>query len=557
MTRPFAVDITANDKTNAGVRSAERRFKGLEKSSAGLARSTDKWGRGTGIPLVIKGLNGMAGAGARAAGGLASATIGTSGLATGAAAASWALGGLVGAAVLATAAGARFGVEWAKGQTAIGRTARGIGMAASELQKFQLAGRYAGVEADSMSAALQGVGEAFHDSAFGRNPEAQAMLVQLGIRLKRTKDGAVDVKQAMLDIAKAMEGRNPHTQRKIAQVLGVEGALPFLNRGRAQVQKDLNAAMASGAIVSDDYRKKAEELTREVEKMTQRLEGLRNVLAQKFIMPWLTDLARVLGSDGGILDVMTRAIAGDPKATAEVRRRFFGFAQGGGGGPGASGGGGGVAGFGRRIGGDFGAFAERVEQKESRGRQFDSRGRPLTSSAGAIGVMQLMPATAQATARKHGIAWDPDKLRTDADYNRRLGRLHLWDLRQKYGGSEVLAAAAYNAGEGRLDGMWLRDRQGNRARGADGKPIWRDGWLKRFGDPRKGEITETEFARRIPIPETQDYVTATAGLGGIGKDAKTTVDINLRGAPRGTTVDTRADRNVRPAVKVEQAMHDD
>lgn len=73
----------------------------------------------------------------------------------------------------------------------------------------------------------------------------------------------------------------------------------------------------------------------------------------------------------------------------------------------------------------------------------ESRFNPLAKSpAGAIGLMQLMPATARQYDRS-GTAnlWD-------ASTNARIGARHLRYLLNLYGGNLVLTAAAYNAGEG-------------------------------------------------------------------------------------------------------------
>ncbi|PQM29399.1 hypothetical protein CVO77_00215 [Sphingopyxis lindanitolerans] len=89
-----------------------------------------------------------------------------------------------------------------------------------------------------------------------------------------------------------------------------------------------------------------------------------------------------------------------------------------------------------------------IESNESGGRHFDKSGRPLTSSAGAVGVMQVMPATGPEAARYAGLAWDAERFRTDADYNRALGQAYYKEMLRRFGGDPVKAAAAYNAGPG-------------------------------------------------------------------------------------------------------------
>lgn len=93
---------------------------------------------------------------------------------------------------------------------------------------------------------------------------------------------------------------------------------------------------------------------------------------------------------------------------------------------------------------------ERVRNIESGGRQFDKSGRPLTSSAGAVGIMQILPSTGPEAAKLAGLPWDETKLFNDPEYNDKLGRAYLGSMYQKFG-SPQLAAAAYNAGPGRVE----------------------------------------------------------------------------------------------------------
>jgi soluble lytic murein transglycosylase len=109
----------------------------------------------------------------------------------------------------------------------------------------------------------------------------------------------------------------------------------------------------------------------------------------------------------------------------------------------------------------------------------ESRFRDQTSNAGAKGLMQLMPRTADYIARKSGgTAFVQGDLATP-QVNISYGSWYLRYLLDKYGGNKILTLAAYNAGEGKVDGWW-RDAA---ARG------------ERF-----------RVADHIPFPETRDYV---------------------------------------------------
>lgn len=131
---------------------------------------------------------------------------------------------------------------------------------------------------------------------------------------------------------------------------------------------------------------------------------------------------------------------------------------------------------------------------ESGGRQFNGNGQTLTSPAGAMGIAQVLPATAEETAKKHGMPWDPQRFMSDASYNMQIGQLYHQDLTKKYGGNQALAVAAYNAGPGAVDD-WI-----NGTNKAGKNPA-----LLRLGDPNKGDISSDQFIAGIPFSETRNY----------------------------------------------------
>ncbi len=104
------------------------------------------------------------------------------------------------------------------------------------------------------------------------------------------------------------------------------------------------------------------------------------------------------------------------------------------------------------------------------------------SGADARGLMQMIPRYAQAEARMVGLPFRQSWLTDDPQYNLRLGRGFLDDLVDSFGGSYILAAAAYNAGPSRAR-QWIRD----------------------FGDPRAG-TDPVNWIESIPFAETRNYV---------------------------------------------------
>lgn len=126
----------------------------------------------------------------------------------------------------------------------------------------------------------------------------------------------------------------------------------------------------------------------------------------------------------------------------------------------------------------FSQLVDSVIRHESAGRV------DAVSPKGALGLMQLMPDTARDMAAELGVQFNQARLTTDGGYNKQLGSAYLNKLLERYDGDEALAVSAYNAGPGRVDE-----------------------WLQRHGDPRRGEISRTNWVERIPFAETRDYAT--------------------------------------------------
>lgn len=88
----------------------------------------------------------------------------------------------------------------------------------------------------------------------------------------------------------------------------------------------------------------------------------------------------------------------------------------------------------------------RLVKQESGGQQFDTSGNPLTSSAGAVGVSQMLPSTGPEAAKLAGLPWDETKFRQDPSYNEQLGQAYFQKQLDAFGGDFAKAAAAYNMG---------------------------------------------------------------------------------------------------------------
>ena len=101
----------------------------------------------------------------------------------------------------------------------------------------------------------------------------------------------------------------------------------------------------------------------------------------------------------------------------------------------------------------------------------------IVSSAGAVGLMQLMPGTARWVAKQSGRTdYTPARI-NDLDVNTQFGAFYFKYWLDRLDGSVPLAAAAYNAGPGRAQ-------------------AWRP------AEPLDGAA----WVESIPFNETRDYV---------------------------------------------------
>ncbi|SMY08382.1 lytic transglycosylase domain-containing protein [Flavimaricola marinus] len=105
------------------------------------------------------------------------------------------------------------------------------------------------------------------------------------------------------------------------------------------------------------------------------------------------------------------------------------------------------------------------------------------SPVGALGLMQLMPGTAEEVAGELDLPYSRARLTSDWVYNATLGARYLANLEEQFGKSPVMIAAGYNAGPSRPST-----------------------WMTQRGDPRKGEVDVIDWIEHIPFTETRNYV---------------------------------------------------
>lgn len=276
----FGIAITASDKTAAGAKSAEKRLghipkkvgevtsrslrdseKAASKSGLGILRtfaSVEKAGakafgsKSFGGGIVSR-LGAVREAASAAGTGLGEASIAGEGLGGALGALGIVAGATVGVLAAAGYAAFKLADGWAKGAASIGRTSDVIGIATKQLQEFQAAGERAGVDRSASTSALGGIAQTLNDARYGRNQEALALMMRLGVKFRNGPDGQLDTAGMTLDLADAIaRQKNAQTRRMIAGKFGIsDAALPMFLNGSGQLRADMADADKHAAIISD------------------------------------------------------------------------------------------------------------------------------------------------------------------------------------------------------------------------------------------------------------------------------------------------------------------
>jgi len=116
-------------------------------------------------------------------------------------------------------------------------------------------------------------------------------------------------------------------------------------------------------------------------------------------------------------------------------------------------------------------------------RQESAFNQAVVSPAQAYGLMQVTPDAGRYVAKRAGVGFDLNRMKTDPVYNAAMGAAELGGLLEDYRGSYILTFAAYNAGRGSVKK-----------------------WIERYGDPRDPKIDAVDWVEQIPFSETRNYV---------------------------------------------------
>lgn len=389
----------------------------------------------------------------------------------------------------AAVAGYKFAAGWAAAAASLGRLSETIGITARNMQELQGAGERYGISKDATAGAIGNFATTVHDARFGRNNEALALMSKLGVGFKYKSDGTLDYDRMSLDFADSIKRqKDPQTQLMLANRFGVTAMLPMLRKGSRAVMADEADVGRNGVVNTNAQIATAQAFQRNSVRLGQigeRKLSQAQAAAAGVYAPTMGWVADKLGTSSQKFEDSSKtfsdavdkfsgdkgpgkyakALVNGPNTPAEraydrQRRENWNRIKGA------------VGSAASWVGSEAGSFADRIRNLGEHSRD------DQVSPKGARSSMQVMP----YTAAHPGFGITPARDGSAAELNR-VGREYAAALLKQYGGDETLAAAAYNAGPSAV----------NR-------------WIKHFGDPRKGQISDAQFAAHIPYGETRAYV---------------------------------------------------
>jgi len=259
MTNKFTITITAVDKATAMIKGINDRVSRMFRPLERMGRSVNALGRELGLPKMAKNLKAVGGH-AKAVVGHLAPIVGALGVITGLA--------TVGGMAALVANWARFGAETA-------RTAQTLGVSSGQLQGLRGAAELAGVATGDLDSGLKSMGTTLQDALYGRNQSALLMLNRLGIGVHRTAAGAVDSVRAFRELSGVIQRiRSPQVQSLVAQQFGVEALLPLLRQGPAAIDAYQRKVASLGGVMSDKALKAADDLRNSITMLDIALHGM-------------------------------------------------------------------------------------------------------------------------------------------------------------------------------------------------------------------------------------------------------------------------------------------
>jgi hypothetical protein len=246
----FQIQVVAIDKATQVFRKVNTSMSDVMRPATRLQRQLGALSKEAHLDKLVKGFDFVSRSAANVADNLGLAVTPLEALAGLGAA-----GGIVATLTAAVGAGALLSKTWADSGAEIGKTSKLIGINAQDLQYYRRAAEQAQVSQDEFTQGLSNLAQVLHKAEYGDQSAVgvNGMLKGWGVALKTDKDGAIQLTDALGDIADAISKyKDPQTRLNLARQFGIEGLLPFLVRGKQGIQDLVEEVKKLGPAFDDN-----------------------------------------------------------------------------------------------------------------------------------------------------------------------------------------------------------------------------------------------------------------------------------------------------------------
>lgn len=165
-------------------------------------------------------------------------------------------------------------------------TAQRLGTTVEGLQELQIAAQLADVDAGSLTSALEKLSKAAYEASQGEKEQSKAF-ADLRIKVRDSKGELKTSDVLFSELADRME-KIPNAGKRVSLAMGVIGKsagalIPLLRQGSAGIEELRARARSTGAIISAEDAKNADELEDSIDLLTTTVKGFGRVFASVVI----------------------------------------------------------------------------------------------------------------------------------------------------------------------------------------------------------------------------------------------------------------------------------
>lgn len=183
-------------------------------------------------------------------------------------------------------------------------SAKNAGMRVDDFTRLSGAMRILGADSESANASIEGIFKAFNEAASGKNEGVMAAMAQIGAQIQKNSDGSVNTLKTLESIAKIFPTLRPEQQKSAADALGLTPELLALMRDGERMKKLLAKSDEFGLTVDPALNQQLSEVNGTMNELSASWDGLWQRSKNKALKTILSDGSVKDGLEG-VTDLFT------------------------------------------------------------------------------------------------------------------------------------------------------------------------------------------------------------------------------------------------------------